>query len=65
MRDKHVIVTGASAGIGAALARAFAAEGAKLTLVARRREKLEALAEQLDIPEVLRGFLDGTSPEGP
>ncbi|MEO0346850.1 MAG: SDR family oxidoreductase [Pseudomonadota bacterium] len=44
---KSVIVTGASAGVGAAVARAFAAEGARLMLVARRREPLQAIAEEL------------------
>jgi short-subunit dehydrogenase len=39
----HVVITGASSGIGAGLARAWAARGAKLTLVARRRELLEEL----------------------
>ena len=41
-----VLITGASAGIGAATALAFAAEGAKLLLAARRVEKLAEVASQ-------------------
>ncbi|HHO51620.1 MAG TPA: SDR family NAD(P)-dependent oxidoreductase [Deltaproteobacteria bacterium] len=47
-RERHVVITGASSGIGAALARAFAGTGAGLTLVARRRERLLALADEVD-----------------
>jgi NAD(P)-dependent dehydrogenase (short-subunit alcohol dehydrogenase family) len=40
----HALITGGGTGIGAAIARVLGAEGAKLTLVGRRREKLEAVA---------------------
>lgn len=44
---KVVVVTGASSGIGRAIARLFAAEGAKLALAARSTDKLEKLAGEL------------------
>jgi hypothetical protein len=45
-----VLITGASGGIGADLARVFARRGHDLALVARSREKLEALADELATP---------------
>ncbi len=47
LKDRIVFITGASSGIGAACARAFAAEGAKLLLAARRVERLEAMEVEL------------------
>ena len=43
----HVAITGASAGIGEALARAWAARGAAVTLVARRKERLDQIAAEV------------------
>ncbi|MEM1019419.1 MAG: SDR family oxidoreductase [Pseudomonadota bacterium] len=44
---KTIIITGASSGIGAAAARIFAAEGAKLVLGARRAELLKEIANEI------------------
>ena len=48
---KRVFITGASSGIGAALAREYASQGALLGLVARRGEVLAALVAELPNPE--------------
>ncbi len=47
LKDRIVFITGASSGIGASCAKAFAAAGAKLILVARTLEALKALASEL------------------
>ena len=46
-KDKVVLITGASAGLGCAIAAAYARNGAKLVLAARGTEALEAAAESL------------------
>ncbi len=48
LKGKVAIVTGASEGIGAAIAREFVAEGARVALAARSQDKLEALANELN-----------------
>lgn len=47
LKDKVVFITGASSGIGAATARAFAEQGARLLLCARRLDKLQELETEL------------------
>ena len=47
MKDKIVFVTGASSGIGQACTKIFAQHGAKLILRARRKDRIDVLAEEL------------------
>ena len=47
LKSKRVVFTGASSGIGEAMAKVYAAMGAKVVLGARSEEKLKALAEKI------------------
>jgi len=60
MQKKVVIITGASSGIGKALAEKYAAEGWNLVLAARRNERLQELKEKIAQAEVLTVKTDVT-----
>jgi NAD(P)-dependent dehydrogenase (short-subunit alcohol dehydrogenase family) len=68
LRDRVVMVVGATGGIGSAVAEAFAAEGARLALVGRDQAKLVALAEAIKQHDVASAMftcdlLDAAQPE--
>jgi NAD(P)-dependent dehydrogenase (short-subunit alcohol dehydrogenase family) len=76
LQGHHAVITGGGTGIGAAIARALGSEGAKLTLVGRRREPLEevcagdfdALVAPADVTvreEVGRAFALAREAQGP
>ena len=56
MKEKNIMITGASSGIGWAAAEAFAAEGARLILCGRRENRLKKLQAQLNTPSHLLVF---------
>ncbi len=55
LRDKHIVITGAGSGVGAAIARLLDQHGAKLTLLGRRVGAVEAVASSLRQAQALAG----------
>jgi serine 3-dehydrogenase (NADP+) len=64
LKGKVAVVTGASAGIGAATARSLAQGGVRLLLVARRKDRLKTLQEEIGGDTQILA-LDLTDPEAP
>jgi len=58
-----VVVIGATGGLGAAIAQAYARKGARIVLIARREERLHALAESIGRADTLTLGADITQPE--
>lgn len=50
-KDKVVFITGATGGIGKEVVRAFANEGAKLSITSTKQEKIDALVKELGLSE--------------
>ena len=67
IKGKRVLITGASKGIGRVIARAFAAEGAAVVMVARSGDLLAELVEEIGGADLGHGFIaaDLLEPEAP
>lgn len=63
IKDKVVIIMGASSGIGEATTKKLAQEGAKLVIAARREDRLKSLVESLPNTEITYAVADVTNKE--
>lgn len=61
LSSRHAVVTGASRGIGEAIARALAAEGARVSLLSRDTQRLDSLAKELGADQAAPVAVDVTS----
>jgi short-subunit dehydrogenase len=64
LKDRHVLLTGGSRGLGLAMAQEFAGAGASLTLVARNREALEKAAADVGARSIAANLADRTELDG-
>ncbi len=53
---KNVVITGATSGIGEAIARAYLEQGENIVLTGRRTDRLEALKSEFQKPSQIRQF---------
>ena len=53
LNDKVVVVTGASSGIGEAMAREYSKMGAKVVMAARREDELKRIASEIEAQDQL------------
>ncbi|MAW06696.1 MAG: short-chain dehydrogenase [Halobacteriovoraceae bacterium] len=57
LKDKKVLVWGASQGIGLAIAKSFRAEGSQVTIVSRNKDKLKKVSQENNIPHFISANL--------
>ncbi|MDY6825583.1 MAG: SDR family oxidoreductase [Bacillota bacterium] len=63
LKDKVALITGGGTGIGAAVARRFVAEGARVCIVGRREERLDEVIKELPAGSVVKSPGDVSNPE--
>jgi len=62
LKDKTIVVTGGSRGLGLGLVEALVAQGAKVTVVARGADALKSVRARLGVATISADVTDETSP---